>query len=333
MHRYTLQPYQGLKSRYHCPQCQHRNTTFVRYIDTQTNQQLAQHVGRCSREDNCGYHYKPADWFKELGNQKLPISRRQQQPVVESLNLPAPATYIHPDIVNASFGNYHQNNFVNYLIKRFGFSKADELVGRYRIGSCSHWPGATVFWQLDKQGLVRTGKVMLYHAQTGKRVKQPFSHITWAHTLLTQNVTVEMQQACANFGYHITQSNYQPQTASFNLQQCLFGEHLLNHAPANGIIAITESEKTAIIASALLPEFTWLAAGSLHNLQYQKCRVLQGRTVILFPDLNAHAKWQTKACQLSRLMPGTVFKVYKHLEDVATATERASGLDLGDVLG
>lgn len=89
--------------------------------------------------------------------------------------------FIHPETVNASFTNYNQNNFVQYLITLFGFDKADELVGRYRIGTSSHWCGATVFWQLDTQGNVRTGKVMLYDKQTGKRVKEPFNHITWMH--------------------------------------------------------------------------------------------------------------------------------------------------------
>ncbi|MEL6152563.1 MAG: PG0870-related protein [Bacteroidota bacterium] len=52
-YRYTLAPYQGPASRYTCPRCQRRRQ-FVRYIDTQQGTHLAEHVGRCNREINCG---------------------------------------------------------------------------------------------------------------------------------------------------------------------------------------------------------------------------------------------------------------------------------------
>ena len=78
---------------------------------------------------------------------------------------------------------------------------------------------------------------MLYNAHSGKRVKEPFSHITWAHKVLNLH--------------------------NFSLKQCFFGEHLLNEYKP---IAIVESEKTAIIASAYIPKFNWIAVGSLNNL-------------------------------------------------------------------
>ncbi len=43
--------------------------------------------------------------------------------------------YISPDYVNDSFVNYDCNNFVQYLINRFGLDKASELVGKSRIGT------------------------------------------------------------------------------------------------------------------------------------------------------------------------------------------------------
>ncbi|RYD87344.1 MAG: hypothetical protein EOP50_20910 [Sphingobacteriales bacterium] len=206
-----------------------------------------------------------------------------------------------------------------YLLKRFGYDYAvvDKLVGRYRIGTSSHWPGATVFWQLDAEGLVRTGKIMLYNKDTGKRVKQPFNHITWAHTLVLkgkwENLTFEIENP------------------NFEIEQCLFGEHLLAENPA-APVAIVESEKTAIIASALMPAFIWLASGSLTGLNAHKCRVLQGRQVMLFPDVNGYNKWQVKAHELSRAMPGTTFGVSNILEQTATANDRRNGIDIGDVL-
>ncbi|WP_426669644.1 DUF6371 domain-containing protein [Mucilaginibacter sp. McL0603] len=304
--RYTLEPYNGPASRYHCPICNHRNKTFCRYIDTETDQYLADHVGRCSREDKCGYHYKPRHYFYANWMYK-PQSTQKTYNVIRKTYNPSPPSYIHPDTVNASFTNYGQNYFVQYLITLFGFDKADELVGRYRIGTSNHWPGATIFWQLDTAGNVRTGKVMLYDKQTGKRVKEPFNHITWAHKLANLDV-------------------------NFNLKQCLFGEHLLNEEPTKPV-AIVESEKTAIIASALLPDMLWLAAGSLHNLKFEICQALKGRKVYLFPDLNAYDKWRIKALSIQTQMPGTTFKVFKAMEHKANEDELKQGLDLGDLLG
>ncbi|OOQ60644.1 DUF6371 domain-containing protein [Mucilaginibacter pedocola] len=352
MHRYILQPYSSPSSRYHCPACNHRTKTFSRYIDTQTNQHIAPHVGRCSREDNCGYHFTPRQFFGELivdsswmiaKKPKARFSAMNYQPssmITLAMNhelspMSPPLNRIHADIVNDSFVNYHQNNFVQYLIKRFGFNKADELVGRYRIGTSNHWQGATVFWQLDILGQVRTGKIMLYHTETGKRVKQPFNHITWAHTLISK------QLACCDgqpsVGVVLPNNGKAPIPASelpkFHLEQCLFGEHLLADAPLHQPVAIAESEKNAIIGNAILPQFVWLAAGSLHNLQAHKCIVLQGRSVFLFPDVNAYEKWEKQATLLRQLMPGTRFTVYRYLEQMASVTDRERGVDFGDVVG
>lgn len=127
---------------------------------------------------------------------------------------------------------------MNFLFDVFGTDLASELVSRYFIATSKHWKGATVFWQIDALGKVRTGKIMLYGSNTGKRVKEPFNHITWVHKALKMT--------------------------GFELRQCLFGEHLLIDKLKP--VALVESEKSAVIASAYLPQFLWLAVGSLNNL-------------------------------------------------------------------
>jgi hypothetical protein len=113
----------------------------------------------------------------------------------------------------------------------------------------------------------------------------------------------------------------------FELKQCLFGEHLLIDKTKS--VAIVESEKTALIASVYLPQFIWLAVGSLASLNAEKCSVLKGRRVILFPDLNGFEKWNSKAKELSYI---TNFTVSDLLERKATDAEREQGLDLADYL-
>lgn len=239
-----------------------------------------------------------------------------------------PTSYIADIIVNQSLKAYHHNNLYQYFSMLFGHEVSFNLFKLYRVGSSKHWPGATVFWQTDVKLRTRTGKVMLYKPQTGKRVKQPFNHITWAHRLL-RSADYEMRNT-GNM-HEKNNSEIEIPNSEFILKQCLFGEHLLAHNDGRPI-AIVESEKTALLACIHLPAFTWLATGGLHNLNYQTCKILQGRKVILFPDLNAAGKWQQKADELRWQLPGTILKVSRALEDNATDQERQDGLDIGDVL-
>ncbi len=216
-------------------------------------------------------------------------------------------SYIFTETLEESLTDYYKNNFVLFLVELFGVDLADELVNNYHIGTSGLWYGANIFWQIDYEGKIRTGKIMLYNARTGKRVKKPFSHISWAHL------------SAATDG-----------NTKFNLQQCFFGEHLLNGCTKP--VAIVESEKTAVIASAYLPQFVWLATGSMTNLKAEKCRVLKGRHVVLFPDLNAFESWSRKANELEELYPDTRFDVSNLLEQKASPQEKYNGLDLADYL-
>jgi hypothetical protein len=331
MNKFHLQPYQGAASRFRCPACNHRTKSFSRYINSETNETVAPHVGRCNREDKCGYHLSPSQYFREAGlvhrpwsivnSKRLKVKKRHGPSTMDNRQQQT-EYYISPDYVNDSFCDYDKNNFVAYLINRFGLDVTDGLVGKYRIGTSNYWHGATIFWQLDTNGYVRTGKIMLYDKQTGKRVKQPFNHINWVHSVLVGNGQSSVSS---------NDANCQQATANFVLRQCLFGEHLLITSPYKPV-AIVESEKTAIVCSVLMPGFIWLASGSLEGLSIEKCKVLQSRKVVLFPDVNAYHKWKMKAMELRRAMPGTTIVVSDELERLATDHDRKKGSDLGDVL-
>jgi hypothetical protein len=287
----------------------------VRYIDTETGDHLADHVGRCGRENSCGYHFKPRQFFEAEGRQRPRGANvfRQRTARRKASTTPQSAGFlcINPDIVNATLRKYKRNNLVQYLIKRFGVELTRKLVCHYYIGTSKHWPGATIFWQQDTLGQVRTGKVMLYDAVTGKRVKKPFNHITWAHVLLCRKSEIENPKS--------------------EIKQCLFGEHLLKEYP-DMPVAIVESEKTAIIASAHNNTFIWLAAGSISNLSPKMCAVLKGRQVTLYPDLGAYDQWLAKARLLQLKIPRTIFNVSDILECNASDADRRQGLDISDFL-
>jgi len=307
-HRYILEPYKGMNTRYHCPSCQQREKTFSLYIDTETGRYLNPSVGRCNRESNCGYHYTPKQYFQDNNIsfdkrtfQHLAKNEEKWQKMGKDVK---PVSFIPVEVFKASLNltAFETNHFVKFLINLFGVEVAGQLVSRYFIATSKHWNGATVFWQIDTQGKVRTGKIMLYSPTTGKRVKEPYNHINWVHKALKQ--------------------------PEFELKQCLFGEHLINQVLSKPV-DIVESEKTAVIASVYLPQFIWVAVGSLTNLNAEKCNVLKGRTVTLFPDLNGFEKWSSKAKELSHL---ATFTVSDLLERKATEAEKKKGFDLADYL-
>jgi hypothetical protein len=319
-HRYILEPYTGRGSRHTCPGCDHRHNTFKRYIDTETGVALADHVGKCDRLDGCGYHLAPRHYFaEEAGTRSHGFSLRQARADMRHAKRfdTLPRHY-----VDDTAKEYWRNNFTQFLAQCFDQHIAITLASRYKIGTSKHWPGATIFWQIDINDSVRTGKIMLYNQTDGHRVKQPFNHITWAHTVLAGESGVVSSE--------LGDAHPSPLSArNFQLQQCFFGEHLLHTDPFK-TVAIAESEKTAVIASFFYPKYIWLAAGSLEGLSWDKCKVLKDRRVILFPDVNGYDKWRLKAREMRLRLPGAKFTVDNTLERVATDEERARGIDIAD---
>lgn len=297
-YRYKLEPYKGMNTRYFCPNCEHRDKTFSLYIDTETGQYFNQSVGRCNRESKCGHHYTPKQYFQVNGISfdapKLKVNKTKPKR--------KPVSFIPFELFQASLKDYEKNHFIQYLIKLFGIEITTKIVNSYFIATSKYWNGATVFWQIDLNGEIRTGKIMLYSPTTGKRVKEPFNHISWIHKALKE--------------------------PEYELKQCFFGEHLINQFLLKPV-AIVESEKTAIIASVYLTQFIWIAVGSLSNLNPEKCSVLKGRKVVLFPDLNGYNKWSKIAKEISHMVNCTISNL---LETNATDFERHNGLDLADYL-
>jgi hypothetical protein len=298
-YKYILEKYNGMKTLYHCPNC-NKKGVFTKYIDTHTNYHLSDAVGRCSRIIKCGYHYKPKQYFQD---NNISFDKSKTYNFIKRMEPPKPKTsFIEVSVMNKSKASKSPNYFIDFLANHWSMEDALLLADKYNVGTSEHWNGATTFWQQDKQGNVRSGKIMLYDPITGKRVKQPYNHINWEHK--TQKLE------------------------SFNLEQCYFGEHLLK-VDVTKPVAIVESEKTAIIASVYLPEFIWLACGSLNNLNEAKTLMLKGRNVVLIPDLNCYDLWNNKIPQLTSLAS---FRTSTLLRDKATETEKKQGLDIADYL-
>ena len=297
-YRYTLYG----KKKHTCPSCGKK--TFNRSLDTQTGNFLPDHYGKCERIHSCGYELNPYKdgYHKEQNSSFLPSQPVRREP-----------SYV-PESVIKSY-RQRNDNFYAFLTNHYG-EKACQSLQNYRVGTADHYgyERGTIFWQIDRDGNIRAGKVMVYDPKTGKRIK---NRQNWVHKLHPDLKATE-----------------------FNLSQCLFGTHLLALPENEGkTVAIVESEKTAIIASLHFPEYLWLATGSLHNLKAESLQPLAGRKVILVPDTSlpnrqgqtAFDLWNEKAHHI-RLTAKIDLSVSDILERIATDTEREAGYDLADYL-
>ncbi len=279
--RYNLE--QNSKKQ-HCPKCNKK--TFVRYVDSQTGEYLPIEFGRCDRENSCGYFEKPKITMENTFEVKY-------EP-------PAPTSY-HPHyLVTAGGRNFEENNFIQFLKTKFPDDEVKKAILKYLIGTSKYWEGATVFWQIDNNVKVRHGKVMLYNADTGKRVKNESgkSYINSVRSIL--------------------------KLKDFNLKQCLFGLHLINEKETKNI-AIVESEKTAVIMSLFKPEYLWLSTGSKHGFKYELLKPIKNYNIIAFPDKSEFNDWESEAIELNEFG----FKI--NVSDWLEKQNVPNGTDLADM--
>lgn len=220
---------------------------------------------------------------------------------------PKLVSFLDPEIMEASLKAFKRNNFVLFLKSTFGESLAMRAVEAYKIGTSTARPGANVFWYIDASQRIRGGKIMLYNAATGKR--QNF--FSWSHSRLKIN--------------------------DYNFKPCFFGEHLLQTEPLKNV-GLVESEKTAIIASLVFPEFNWLASGGKEGLSPYKFESLRNRNVFLFPDLtrsgdqkNCFELWVKEIKAINGIITG-FFEVSDFFENRASKEGKEAGLDLADYI-
>ena len=151
---------------------------------------------------------------------------------------------------------------------------------------------------------------MKYDPATGRRIKDPGTpfRIGWVHSLMKR--TGQLPE-------------------DWELTQCLFGEHLLSAIDEKQkTVALVESEKTAVIASGIMPKYIWLATGGKSQLRPEKLSVLRGRKVIAFPDVDGYHEWKEKLSAIE----GLTITVSDVLEKNATDKERLDHIDIADWL-
>lgn len=292
-YRYILERYRsGGSNRYTCPNC-HKRKCFTRYIDRETGHYLADDCGICDHESSCGYHYSPSEYFRDHPTDKDTYRPTSfvRKPVAPPP--PPPLCTLPYSFVKA----YHSQYSIFWQWMQSVVTDPASLqrvFEAYHIGSTLD--RRVVFWQIDMQNRVRTGKIMRYTTD-GHRTGNP----NWIHSYLRSKGEID---------------------SSWTLSQCFFGEHLL--AGSDKPVALVESEKTAVILAAYMPQYTWIATGGCKQLNAEKCQVLRGRRTLIFPDKGELAKW-------SKIMAATQGIPYS----ISTALENGNyppNTDIADLI-
>ena len=208
---------------------------------------------------------------------------RQQQPSLPMLELPM-------WMVNVKFGLSADNNLGRWLwglnwdtVQR---NRIVDSLTDYRIGEAKN--GMVIFWQIDEQQRVHTGKMMLYKPD-GHRDKESPYNFDWIHSALYRDPRT---------GYSADKTD---------MKSCLFGLHLLNKYKKPNVeqdVCIVESEKTALLMSIAYGNHSgqvWMACGGLGNINRDKLRPImeQHRHIILYPDRDGIQAWKERADQLN----------------------------------
>ncbi len=364
--RYRLATYRECKAHREwnttCPSCGRRGK-FSPYIDTTTMRPVDDRTcGRCNRLSNCGYHLPPREMPRneDFGARHTDTSQR----------------YSHANLANQREANefYEKmrraceqsqpwgSHLVTWLRTQFSRDAVAAALKRYRVGGTPD--GATLWWQIDTQGRVHTGKAMQYNPLTGHRVKEQGFPVNWAHRMRLYGEPSELVVPQCLFGEHLinvdvnANDNCYPEDIHRGAQSTLvqtsemqaslrflsessqvsmtksltLSSSLALQAATPPLVMLVESEKTALIMSLLCPDRVWLATGGKQGFKEQMLAPLIGLEVAVYPDADALRDWYARIVEMNRTL-GTRLHIptwYYNLMDHPEAIAR--GLDLADIL-
>ncbi len=347
--RYRLATYRECKAHREwnttCPDCG-RKGKFSPYIDTVTMRPVDDsRCGRCNRLSNCGYHLPP----REMPRTEDFISRHTD--------------YSHANFVSRETTNHQReaeefyakmrraceqsqpwgSHLVTWLRTRFPREQVAAVLKRYRVGGTPD--GTTLWWQIDEQGRVHTGKAMLYNPLTGHRVKEQGFPVNWAHRMRRYGEPSELVVPQCLFGLSLLNTEHTALTTDYtDFSDSLHDgsstpqeenpcnpRNLWSNSLWSEKIGVVESEKTALILSLIKPDAVWLATGGKANLKASMLAPLIGYDVEVYPDADALADWYVRIVEINRTL-GTRLHIPTWYYNLMDHDEpRHEGWDLADV--
>lgn len=278
---------------------------------------FAPYVGHDSKGycHSCGENFLPELPKAEQWNMPQPTRstkpKVQPQKKIEFI----PSTLLLEQLNNGKH-LYTENHFLqwlgNSLRGEFAFddNTINQLIESYFIANSIKYKGWVLFPYIDINGNVRDIKAMDYNPTTGKRIAIKNG---------------DSQNRCHFIGKEILKN------PDANTVRCFYGEH--NLKGNNKLVRVFESEATATYSAPFYPNSVCLATGGNNGCKWTekgKCSVLQGREVILYPDIDAHDSWEQKAEVLRTY--GISVKVSQLIKDNAIKFCLRNGIDYSELV-
>ena len=315
-----------------CPHCGAKKH-WQCYIDTRTGDVLPAKYGRCDNENKCGEWHSPYDdgYDKSedgcYGGNSIPIQRSLHKTNFKPVFIPKKEL-----IKTLNAEDYDHNVFVQNLLTNvpfpFDIKDVERVVSQYYLGTTTqgYMSGAITFPFIDQHGNIRAVQVKKFN-ENNSTTATSFLHSLIMGRHLDGNKPLP--------GW-LTKYNEQDLKVS-----CLFGEHLLLKYPTNPV-ALVEAPKTAIYGTLYFgfPDQTadplWLAVFNKSSFTFDRLKALQGRVVLVFPDLSNNGKtyeeWYGKAREFEKRLTGIRFVFSDLLERHALEEDKIEGCDLADYL-
>lgn len=225
---------------------------------------------------------------------------RPAQPPLDLLTLPM-------SMVKKTMTAIAQDNLVKWILNDIRWDYVQSLrvmpvLAEYCVGHGKN--GHTIFWQIDEQKRVRTGKMMKYypqgHPKFGHRDKEASWNFDFIHSTLSRHWDEENGVMTDEPPYPFP-NIYNPDKQEPQLT--FFGMHLLDKYGKSATVNIVESEKTALLMAIAYGNHAtqvWMACGGLEMITRERLKPIidRGRRIVLFPDRDGIEKWKVKAEQM-----------------------------------
>ncbi|GAA4440238.1 DUF6371 domain-containing protein [Ravibacter arvi] len=281
-----------------------RDGKFVPYIGYET-------AGYCH---SCGETFlpqRPIDQRTAIGP---PFSRKQISKPKSKIDFIPVEKF--KSLLLAGKDLYGENHFFHWLgdPKRgeyaFDTKTINRLIDDYFLSNSIKYKGWVLFPYIDISGNVRDIKAIDYNPDTGKRISQKNG---------------DTQNRCYFIGKEILGNT------NANTERSFFGEHLLrgNNKP----VRIFESEAAAVYAAPFFPESICVATGGKNGYKWTEqttSNILQGRKVILYPDIDGHEQWEQDAEKVRKY--GIEVQVSQLLKNSAIKFAKEKGIEYSELV-
>lgn len=220
---------------------------------------------------------------------------------------PLPMLALPMTMVESREPGREQNTLVNWLRTGIRWDatqrrRIDDVLKAYHVGHARQ--GHAIFWQIDNDGIVHTGKMMLYRPD-GHRDREARYGFDWIHASLARGIPKRDEQGNilrdeeGKVIYDNTVFKHIYDEEKQEAKPTLFGLHLLDRYGPFATVNIVESEKTALIMAIAYGNHTgqvWMACGGLEMLNRERLKpiIQQHRRIVLYPDRDGIDRWRAK---------------------------------------